>query len=315
MVSSPSTIGSRRGMAKNGLGILVSRVLTTAVALVSVPIVISKVGLIGYGTWESIIAVSMLCNIFQSTISGTLLWKSSDAFGHREMAGVEAYARSAMFIAIVVLVVVGPAAWIGRHSLVALFHIPTQFETSASWILPSVVCLIVAGSINEVMGAVIGGCQRVGSTTLTQAIATICNNGVVILCLVLGMGMYSLLIGVSVGFLVSAIGLRVIVRQVCGCIRLRPQVPSRLLLRSVAPYAAFMLLGSISIALRDHTDKVVLSSVASPLWLVTLVSPPGWRRCSQSFARSCTCPPLQPAGPCTRRATGPASDACTTTPW
>jgi O-antigen/teichoic acid export membrane protein len=266
MSSTSSEIGSRRNLLENSLGIFVSRVLTTFVAFISIPIVVGKLGISGYGTWESIIAVSVLSNIFQGTISGTLLWMISSAYGSEDVESMRQYVRIGVCISLTLFFVITPIAWFSRYLLVDLFKVPSQFAQTAAWILPCIVGLMILGSINEVMGSLIGGFQRAGATTLTQAIAITANNIIVILCLLLGLGFWSLLIGFISGFIISAVGLYTIATQICGRFSLMPRLPTRAVLIKVAPYAGFMLLGALSMALRDQTDKIVLSSVASPAW-------------------------------------------------
>ncbi len=253
-------------MLKNSVGIFISRLLTSLVAFVSIPIVVGKLGFSGYGTWESIIAVSFLTNIFQGTISGTLLWLVSNAYGSKDIESVRQYIRMGVCLSIVLFVVITPAAWFGRYFLVDLFKVPPEFALDAARILPCIVGLMLLGSTSEILGSVIGGFQRAGATTLTLAVATIVNNLLVIVCLVLGLGFWSLLIGFVAGFLISAAGLYVIALRIVGPFSLIPRLPSRSVLIKVAPYAGFMFLGALSLALRDQTDKIILSSVASPAW-------------------------------------------------
>lgn len=266
MTSTSTGIGSRRNLLRNSLGIFVSRILTTFVAFVSIPIVVNKLGIVGYGTWESIIAVAVLCNIFQGTISGTLLWLISNSYGSNEIDCIRKYIRMGVSVSLTAFHIMTPLAWLGRHFLIDLFNVPSEFAPTAAWILPCIVGLMILGGINEIMGALIGGYQHSGATTLTQAIAITSNNVCVIAGLLLGLGFWSLLIGFVVGFLIAFAGLYTIATRICGKFSLLPQLPSRAVLRKVAPYVGFMLLGALSLGLRDQTDKIVLSSVASPEW-------------------------------------------------
>ena len=115
---------------------MLSRLITIAVSLVSVPVVISYLGIAGYGVWESIIAVSVLCNVAQTTISGTLLWKFSGAFGSGDHAAALYYVRIGVFASLALCCLITPIAWCSRQVLVDLFHVPVEFRSSAEVILP-----------------------------------------------------------------------------------------------------------------------------------------------------------------------------------
>ena len=266
MNSASSQVGSRKSMLKNSLGILLGRLITIGVSLVSVPVVILHLGIAGYGVWESIIAVSVLCNVAQMTISGTLLWKFSGAFGSNDHAAALYYVRIGVFASLALFCLITPIAWCSRHFLVHLFHVPAEFRSSAEVILPLVVALMVLGSLTEVIGALLSGFQRSGIVNLVQSVSSACNYSVVIIGLFKGFGFWSLLFGFVTGFLVSLGGLYGVALWVCGPVSLAPRVPSLTLIRSLKGYSGFMLLSSATTAFRDQTDRIVLASVASPIW-------------------------------------------------
>lgn len=259
-------IGSRRSLLKNSSAILLGRIIAVSVWLISVPIVVNRLGVIGYGTWESIIAVSVISNIFQSVISGTLLWKISGAFGVDNMDGVQQYLGVGIFFSLLAFFWVTPLAWVCRNLIMDLFQVPEQFRHVASIVLPSVVGLMTLGTINEVIAALIGGFQKSGTSTFIQAASMTCNSLTVIACLFLGLEFWSLLIGFVVGFITYGVGLYIGARRIFRSISLWPQLPNKDILQGTMFYAGFMLLGAFSVALRDQTDKIVLSSLASPLW-------------------------------------------------
>jgi O-antigen/teichoic acid export membrane protein len=258
--------GSRRGLFINSLGIFASRVATTLVAFICIPIVVGKLGIAGFGTWESIVAVSILCNIFQATISGTVLWLASNAYGAGDLESIRKHARMAVGTALILAGLLTPLAWAGRHFLIGLFKVPAEFAAAAAWIFPCVVGLMLLGTVNEIVVSLIAGYQRAGLAVIIQAGSVIVNNIVVIIGLALGAGFWSLLAGYATQFLVSGFALFLAARKIIGPINLLPRLPSRDLLVKVAPYAGFLLLGSFSLAFRDQADKVILSSVASPVW-------------------------------------------------
>jgi O-antigen/teichoic acid export membrane protein len=269
---------------KNSFGIFLSRLIIIAVSLVSVPIVISYLGIAGYGVWESIIAVSVLCNIAQMTVSGTLLWKVSGAFGAHDYQAAFHYVRVGIFASLLLFSIFTPIAWFSRHFLVALFHVPQQFISSAEVILPLVVALMLLGSINEVIAALLSGFQRSGVANLIQSVSTACNYSVVIISLLTGFGFWSLLLGFATAFLVSLGALFGVARYFCGPVSLVPQVPSVALIRSVRGYSGFMLFHSLVAGFRDQSDRIILAAVASPIWtgyfgIAARLTSPIWMVC------------------------------------
>jgi O-antigen/teichoic acid export membrane protein len=147
-----------------------------------------------------------------------------------------------------------------------LFHVPAEFHSSAEVILPLIIALMLLGSVTEVLGALLSGFQRSGIVNLLQAISSACTYSVVVVGLFAGLGFWSLLFGFLTAFLVSLGGLYGAALWVCGPVSLVPRVPSLALIRSLKGYSGFMLLSSAATAFRDQTDRIILASVASPIW-------------------------------------------------
>ncbi len=236
------------------------------VSFLSVPVIVNKLGIEGYGAWETIIAIAAIGNIFQTVISGTLLWLISNAYGIKDFKSVEQYIRIGICVTLLLFLIITPPAWIFRADLVQLFNIPVQYATVALWIMPTIIGLAIIGTFSQVMGAAIGGFQRAGATTLTLAVSSSINYAIIITCLILGAGFWSLLFGFIAQFVISNISLYCIARKIIGKFNITPIFPSRDMLRKVAPYVGFMVLGVLSVTLRDQTDKIVLASAASPEW-------------------------------------------------
>lgn len=264
--SNVTEVGSRCSLLTNSLHILLGRIITTTVSLISVPIVVEKLDIIGYGTWESIIAVSVMATVFQSTISGTLLWKISAAYGMEDWESVRKYVGTGLFFSLLFFSVVTPLAWLWNGALIHLFQVPSQFRDTALIVLPCVVGLMVLGSVNEVIATLIQGFQRAGVVTLIKAASLTSNNVAVIVGLFFGLGFWSLLIGFVVGFVIDGACLFLAARSIFSGFSLAPCLPRHAILSGTGAYAGFMLLGTVSMALRDQVDKIILSSVASPVW-------------------------------------------------
>lgn len=256
----------RRNLLSNSTGILLGSALTILATFLSIPVIVKRLGIEGYGAWETILAISVIANIFQSVISGTLLWLISFAYGSTDFKSVVQYIRIGICVTLLLFVIITPLAALFRSDLVLLLNIPTRYAEIALWVIPTIIGLAVIGSFSQIMGAAIGGFQRTGTTAVTLAISSCMNYSVVIICLILGAGLWSLLYGFIAQFLISNVGLYCIAKQVVGKFTIIPLFPSRQIVKKVSPYVGFMFLGVLSIALRDQTDKIVLASVASAEW-------------------------------------------------
>jgi O-antigen/teichoic acid export membrane protein len=69
------------GLYRNSALALASRIITALATLCLVPFIILRLGIAGYGIWESIVSFGIILFILQNVISNTLLWWMSQAYG------------------------------------------------------------------------------------------------------------------------------------------------------------------------------------------------------------------------------------------
>jgi O-antigen/teichoic acid export membrane protein len=174
--------------------------------------------------------------------------------------------RLGVFATLVQFTVLFPLLWRLRHNMVVLFNVPVCMAGTAATVLPVMGGLAILGCINECLGMLIAGCQRAGFVTIVQTAGQVLNYAVSTVGLSLGLGLSSMLVGYIAMFLVNGLWLYAVARRLCGGLSLLPAVPTFREMREVRGYFAFTVVGSVSIALRDQTDKLVLSAFASPAW-------------------------------------------------
>jgi len=257
----------RNRLFQNSLLLGVSRLLSTCTSLISVPIIVAKLGLAGYGGWEALMAVAAISMGFQTVIGGTLVWKMSAAYGNDNRAEIERLARIGIGVTLILFLLICPTVWVMRFHLVALSNVPAPYGAVALWVLPWLVTQMALGGAGEAFGAMLISHQRAGVMTLIQSGAVIANNAFVIFGLIHGWQLWSLLLGNTVGVASTIAGLYIAVTKICGSkISVTPLLPNWVEAKPLLRYAGFLALGWISIVLRDQTDKLVLANVGNSLW-------------------------------------------------
>lgn len=254
----------RRGLFRNSGLIAACRFISASASLLSVPVIIGRLGIVGYGVWETMLSAAMITTILQNTVNSTMLWRLSAAYGAQDKAEIRRLVRIGVAVTLVLFVCITPLAWIVRIPLARLLHIASASDRAATGLLPLLVGIVVLGGINETMAAAISGSQRSGVTTLIQTVSLIVNYTVVIVGLLHGAGLSVLLIGLSTAWLINAIALYAYGSRVCGRLSLLPTVPDRNDVRLMSRYAGLTFVGFISAAMRGQTDKLVLAHFASP---------------------------------------------------
>ena len=267
VASNPAEFTTVRNQLFINSGLLgLSRFLSTCTSFVTVPVVLSRLGLAGYGGWEAMMAIAALVTVFQTTINGTLVWRMSAAYGNRDLAEIRRLMGMGIGVVLEMFALVTPVVWATRYQLVGLSNIPTVYQGAAVWVIPILVSQTTLGAGGETLAAVLIAHQRAGVATLIQTGALMANSGFVIVGLLHGWQVWSLLLGNTVGVVAAIACQYLAVVKICGISSIRPCLPSWSEARPLLKYAGFLALGQLSIALRDQTDKLVLASVGNTLW-------------------------------------------------
>jgi O-antigen/teichoic acid export membrane protein len=243
-----------------------SRILTTCTSLVTVPVVLSRLGLGGYGSWEAMMAIAALVMVFQTTINGTLVWKMSGAYGNGDFDGIRRLTGMGIGMVLGMFALVTPFVWAARYYLVGLSNIPPQYRDAAVWVIPILVSQTTVGALGETFSAVLTAYQRAGVTTLISTAALMANSAFAIVGLLHGWQIWSLLLGNTVGVVLGIAGQYLAAVRICRISSLLPCLPSWNEAKPLIKYAGFLAIGLISGALRDSTDKFVLASVGNTVW-------------------------------------------------
>ncbi len=255
----------RRFIENSGL-IVGTRVLTAALSLLTIPVVVARLGLAGYGTWEALLALGTLASMFQGAIGGALVWRVSEAFGKGDAGDIRRLVRVGVGVTCAHFLVLWPIIWALRQLAVQFLHVPPEFRIVVADMLPIVVALLLLSGLSEILEAVVSGCQRSGLVNVVGAAGLMANYSVVIAMTALGGGLWSLVAGQAAGFTVRFMAGWLAVRSAYGKVSLVPMLPRRADL-ATARYSGLLAVGSVAAALRDQTDKIVLASLASASWV------------------------------------------------
>jgi len=259
--------GLRGRLARNSAMYAVARVIVSTSSLLVVPVIVSRLGMHGYGVWECLLAVAGISTVPQTATGATLLWRMSSAFGRGDHAEAHRLSRVGLGIALLLAISLSPAIWLGRAALVAALHVPANYEHPAMIIAPWVITQSFLAGGSEAFASLLAAYQKAGIAVLIQAAGLTLNYLVGVTGILWHFGIWSLLAGYSTGFIFTAAGLTTAARIHCNGVSLIPALPSWNDLRAMWWYFVNMLTGSISIALRDQTDKIILATCASPIWV------------------------------------------------
>lgn len=260
----PQSMGKR--LAINSGTTALCRVIQAVVAIAAVPVVIAKLGLAGYGTWETILALSASTTLLMGPLTGTLLWRASMAHGSNDQIAMSRTSGIGLAISGLLLAFALPV-FLLAHSLARMVHVPAGLVRDFLYVMPSVMLLTIAGGLVDSFAAVVDGCQRLAYSSIIRTIGQSVRYLVAIAFLYLGYGLSSLLFGFATSVLVMVIGMAILARRLCPLVGPLPVIPTRDEWKSGRKYASLLMIGYISAALRDQTDKLVFAFFASAIWV------------------------------------------------
>jgi O-antigen/teichoic acid export membrane protein len=243
-----------------------ARFVTAALSLATIPVVVSRLGVGAFGTWESLLALASLAAVFQVAVSGTLVWRISEAYGRGDAFEIRRLVRVGASAAWMLFVLIWPLTWLFSEGVVRFLRVSPDIEQLVARMFPIVAGLVLLNGLSEALEAVVSGCQRTGLVNVVGACAHALNYTAVIVLVLLGGGLWSLVVGQAIASCVRFGGAWVASRSSFGPVSLLPQLPQRTDI-TMARYSGLLMVGSLASALRDQTDKIVLASLASPTWV------------------------------------------------
>ena len=262
--SRSKAIGKR--LAINSGTTAVCRIVQAVVMIAAVPVVISKLGLAGYGVWETIIALSVSATLLMGPLTGTLLWRAAVAHGAGDQIAMHRTTGIGLSATGIFMVCALPAFLVGLP-LGRMVHVPPELLPQFAYVMPSILLLTAAGGFVDSFAAVVDGSQRVAYSVMVRTVGQSVRYVVAILLLYLGRGLPSLLVGFFASVVFMVVAMAIVAHRLCPLVRPLPLIPTKEELASGGRYAGLLFVGSISAALRDQTDKLVFAFLASPIWV------------------------------------------------
>jgi Na+-driven multidrug efflux pump len=139
----------------NSALIVAARVVTASLSLATIPVVVARVGVAGYGTWEALLAVAGLAPLAQATIGGTLVWRISEAYGRNDGEEIRRLVRLGAGASLALFAVLWPLAWFLKEPLVELLQVPADTRETAAQMFPVMAALVLVGGLSDTLDSVV----------------------------------------------------------------------------------------------------------------------------------------------------------------
>jgi O-antigen/teichoic acid export membrane protein len=257
-------LGSGRALLKNGVTIGSVRIVTAALGLLTVPVIVAKLGITGFGVWESMIALGTFATTFQGTVTGTLMWRMAHEYGAGRKHEIPRIVQLGVASSLTLFLLLAPLAWLFGSIVVRTLHIPAAFAEPVRHIFPVLIGILALTGTADALDAAINANQRAGTTSMIAAAGLAAHYLVTIGALVMGLGFWALVAGQASSLSVRVVVGSIVTTRLNGRVSLLPTVP-RSIDKASLRYGALLAVGLVSAVLRDQTDRLVLAFFGSAL--------------------------------------------------
>jgi len=238
-----------------------------ATSVITVPFAVVHIGVVGYGAWESLVALTGFATVPQVPLAGAILWRAAAGHGAGDKQALRRSLTVGVVLALTSLAVFLPVLILLRRQLCIRLNIPDDILPSALLAAPVVATVLLGQGVVEAHAALLDAHQRMLPSSVARAVGQVCQCAASVSCLQAGLGLSSLAIGLAMGFVVTLTGVIFAAWRVCGIRPLSFAAPTREDWGATLKFTGIGLTGQFAGILRDRTDKVVLAALASSEWV------------------------------------------------
>jgi O-antigen/teichoic acid export membrane protein len=252
---------AQKSIYKNSLIIMVARIASMIASFLIVPFIITSLGLNGYGVWESLMAIAAFSTLVLTSISQTMVWRISLAYGANDLEEVKDWFHHGIFLTLVQVVTIVPLFYFFRWEIISWFDIPEEFRGQVAELLPIVCGIMLLGGIAESAGAVLSGYQKSGFVILYKSVTTIFGQVVSIAFLLAGFGLASIAIGFIFNNLLVFIILNWHTRRLIHRLSFYPKVITLAKVNLTRSFFLLTLVGAVTLLFRNQISKLILAAM------------------------------------------------------
>jgi len=236
-----------------------------ATALVSIPLILDRVGLVGYGIWTLGLTLVLYVTTAEAGLGPAVQRFVAVAAGAGRTDGVARILWSTLALySLGGLVAAGLCALLAP-ALTNLLDVPRPLREDATAMFRLIGLVIVAALLVSALGNVQQGLERFRSYAVSAVAGSIVYLGLIVVLLDAGLGLPGLAYAAA-GQQAAMLAVRVIVlRDVLGARRPGALAPSER--RSILSFALRLQVAVLSILINTQTDKLVVGAVSTPATL------------------------------------------------
>lgn len=271
---SPSPPASPRSLSSKIIRSVISGglryVLIAPIPFVMTPLILHKIGVVGYGTWAVFVAINGLTSVADLGLVGTLSKFVAEYHAHNDFAALKRLLSSGLALFLLLDFLICAALW-GACPLLAdeFFRGSTVPRAELIGLLRLFLVVIAANILTQLFASVTTGLQRLDLTNMMSAANLICSAVFGAALILRGWGLRGLVYGYVASGILTIAAYVMIVRRLLPQVALNPMRFDKAEAQKMFGYSLRLYVTQAAVAVHNQIEKVFLATL-------TGVAPAGW---------------------------------------
>ena len=245
-------------------------VLVAPIPFLITPLILHKIGAVGYGTWAVFLAINGLTSLADMGLVGTLSKFVAEYYARQDFVALGKLLNSGLILFLILAGIIITVLWIAAPELAGhLFHGSTLGQSELIALFRLFLIVIAANILNLLFSSVTAGLQRLDMTNMVgaaNAVMAALFGGVLLL---LGWGLRGLVDGYVVAGILTLTANVVIVRKLLPQVKINPMRFEIAEARRMFSFSLQLYVTQAAVAVHNQVEKVFLAMLVG-------VAPVGW---------------------------------------
>ncbi|HJX00051.1 MAG TPA: oligosaccharide flippase family protein [Terriglobales bacterium] len=245
-------------------------VFVAPIPFIMTPLILSKIGVRGYGTWAVFLAINGLTSLADLGLVGTLSKFVAEYHAQRDLVAMRRVLNSGLALFLSISAFIGIALWTLAPRLQGLLFRGSPTPSAELVLLFRLFLVVIAANIlNLLFSSVTSGLQRLDLTNLISAVNVFLNALFSASLLLAGFGLRGLVYGYAASGVITVAVYLVLVRRLLPNIVLNPLQFDRQEAQKMFSFSFRLYITQAAVAVHNQIEKVFLAMLIG-------VTPVGW---------------------------------------
>ncbi len=245
-------------------------ILIAPVPFLLTPLILHKIGAVGYGTWAVFMAINGMTSLADLGLVGTVSKFVAEHNANRDHVSLNRLLNTGLAVFVLLSTLLVGTLWAASSLVTRLFFRGSPGSAAELTTLFRYFLVVIAANILILLlSSVTTGLQRMDLTNMMSAFNTICAAVVGAILLLRGWGLRGLLYGQIGAVLLTLLGYLVLIKSLLPAIRWNPAIIEVGEARKIFGFSLRLYFTQAAVAVHNNIEKLLLASfvgVAAAGW-------------------------------------------------